>query len=276
MGNTKEVWQVEDAALKTTMQFFADELLPYFNIEGEVVGFGPTELVRLELQKLFQDFNLVMADGTWKHFEFQSTDKGVHDLKRFRSYEALTGYQNDVDIYTYVLYSGQIKNPVTEFQSGFNTYRVQPIIMKGTRVEEVFDNINAKLQSNQTLTKEDLVPLTLCTLMGGEMSQKDRVTEALKITRLARDSIVEADKIEAVVYAMAEKFLDSVTLEQLKEAVGMTRLGQMMYNDGIEKAKYENAKNLLGLLSDEVIAEKIGLPLETVQNLHLEKATQEQ
>ena len=280
MGNTKEVWQVEDAALKTTMQFFADELLPYFNIEGEVVGFGPTELVRLELQKLFQDFNLVMADGTWKHFEFQSTDKGVHDLKRFRSYEALTGYQNDVDVYTYVLYSGQIKNPVTEFQSGFNTYRVQPIIMKGTRVEEVFDNINAKLQSNQTLTKEDLVPLTLCTLMGGEMSQKDRVTEALKITRLARDSIVEADKIEAVVYAMAEKFLDSVTLEQLKEAVGMTRLGQMMYNDGIEKGiernKNENAKKLLGLLADEVIAEKIGLSLETVQKLHLEGTSQEE
>ena len=276
MGNTKEVWQVEDAALKTTMQFFADELLPYLNIEGEVVGFGPTELVRLELQKLFQDFNLVMADGTWKHFEFQSTDKGVHDLKRFRSYEALTGYQNDVDVYTYVLYSGQIKNPVTEFQSGFDTYRVQPIIMKGTRVEEVFESINAKLESGQSLAKEDLVPLTLCTLMGGEMSQKDRVTEALKITRLARDSIVEADKIEAVVYAMAEKFLDSVTLEQLKEAVGMTRLGQMMYNDGIEASKNESARNLLGLLSDEIIAEKIGLPLETVQNLHLEKAAQEQ
>lgn len=152
--------------------------------------------------------------------------------------------------------------------------------MKGTRVEEVFDTINAKLQSNQTLTKEDLVPLTLCTLMGGEMSQKDRVTEALKITRLARDSIVEADKIEAVVYAMAEKFLDSVTLEQLKEAVGMTRLGQMMYNDGVEKGiernKNENAKNLLGLLADEVIAEKIGLSLETVQKLHLEGTSQEE
>lgn len=276
MGNTAKMWQIEDAALKMTMQFFADELLPYFNIEGKVVGFGPTELVRLELQKMFQDFNLVMEDGSWKHFEFQSTDGGENDLKRFRTYEAATSYQQNVDIYTYVLYSGQIKNPITELQTGFNTYRVQPIIMKGKRVEEVFDNIKAKLDANVPLTKEDLVPLTLCTLMEGEMSLKDRVKNAFAITNNARDIIPDVDKIEAVVYAMAEKFLDSVTMEELKEAVGMTRLGQMMYNDGVEEgmkkgvesAQIEIAKNFLGELSDEKIAEKTGLTLERVKALY--------
>lgn len=146
--------------------------------------------------------------------------------------------------------------------------------MKGKRVEEVFDNINAKLQAGQSLTKEDLVPLTLCSLMGGDMPQKDRVVQALAITRLARDIVPEADKIEAVVYAMAEKFLDSVTTEQLKEAVGMTRLGQMMYQDGVEagmeNAKIAIAKSLLGLLADEFIAEHVRLPLETVKELHKE------
>jgi len=273
MENTKELWQIEDAALKTTMQFFADELLPYFHIEGEVVGFGPTELVHLELQKLFQDFNLVMADGTWKHFEFQSTDGGIQDLRRFRSYEALTSYHHKVDVCTYVLYSGQIENPITELQTGFGTYRVQPIIMKGKRVEEVFENINHKLHSGIPLSKADLVPLALCPLMGGNIPQKERIKKAIDITRNAMDTIPEAKKIEAVVYAMAEKFLDSVTLEQLKEAVGMTKLGQMWYNDGVETAKLESAKNLIGILSDELIAEKIGLPLETVKKLHEEATT---
>lgn len=107
------------------------------------------------------------------------------------------------------------------------------------------------------------------------MSQKERILQALNITRVAMDIVPDADKIEAVVYAMAEKFLDSVTLEELKEAVGMTRLGQMMYNDGVEAGievtKIENAKNLIGILSDELIAEKIGLPLETVKKLREEK-----
>lgn len=38
--------------------------------------------------------------------------------------------------------------------------------------------------------------------------------------------------------------------------------------EGIEQTKLENARNLLGLLSDEIIAEKIGLPLERVKELH--------
>ena len=277
MGTSQSTWQIEDAALKTTAQFFADELLPYFHIDGTVVGFGPTEIVHLEMQKLFQDFNFVMADGTWKHFEFQSTDGGIHDLKRFRVYEAITSYQQKVDVTTYVLYSGQIQNPVTEYKNGLSTYRVHPIIMKGKRVEEIFDNIDAKLQNGITLTKEDLVPLTLCALMGGDMSQKDRMKKAFDITRLVKDSLGDvADKIEAVVYAMAEKFLDNVTLDELKEAVGMTRLGKMMFNDGLEQGmeqgiesnKLENAKSLIGILTDELIAEKIGLPLETVKKLH--------
>ena len=179
----------------------------------------------------------------------------------------------------FVLYSGQIENPMTEFESGFNAYRVQPIIMKGKCVKEVFDKISVKLAEGIPLSKEDLVPLTLCTLMSGEMSQKERIIRALDITRIAKDTVAEADRIEAVVYSMAEKFLDSVTIEQLKEAVGMTRLGQMMYNDGleagmekgVETTRLENARNLIGILSDELIAEKIGLPLETVQKLHEEK-----
>lgn len=277
MEQTKKTWQAEDAALKTTMQFFADELLPYFHIEGKVIGFGPTELVRLELQKLFQDFNLIMEDGSWKHFEFQSSDSKTADLKRFRTYEAATSYQQNVDVYTYVLYSGNIKEPVTELNTGFNTYRVHPIIMKGKRAEEVFDNIYSKVIANIPLTKEDIVPLTLCVLMGGDMPLENRVIEAFHITKNIRDYIPDVDKIEAVVYAMAEKFLDSATIEQLKEAVGMTRLGQMMYNDGIaegtENTQLRIAKNLLETLPDEVIAEKTGLSLDIVKSLHNDPAT---
>ena len=107
IGVCQTMQQHEDAALKTSMQFFAEELLPYLKIPGKVVGFGPTELVHLDIQKLAQDFNLVMEDGTWKHFEFQSTNEGRAGLRRFRSYEALTSHQHKVEVTTYVLYSGK-------------------------------------------------------------------------------------------------------------------------------------------------------------------------
>lgn len=273
MGNTKTLWQREDAVLKTTMQFFAEELLPFFHIDGKVVGFGPTELVHLELQKLFEDFNLVMEDGSWKHFEFQRKDGGLKDLRRFRTYEAVTSYHHDTDVSTYVLYSGNITNPTTELKTGINTYRVQPIIMKGKAVEEIFENIKGKIQKGEVLTKGDLVPLTLCVLMGGEMSIKERIIKAFDITRLAsKEQGLDVSKIEAVVYAMAEKFMDSVTIEELKEAVGMTRLGQMMFNDGVEqgteKIKMQIIQKKIEKGMDvETIAEHLELTIEEVEDL---------
>lgn len=286
--NTSHVTQHEDAALKTMMQFFADELLVYFGIEGKAVLAAPTENVYLELKKLYEDFNLVMEDGTWKHFEFQSTNEGKKGLKRFRSYESVASAQYDVEITTYVLFSGKIHCPMTEFTEGINTYRVIPIIMQDRNADLLIKKLKEKAAHGEKITKEDLVQLTLCPLMGGEISQKDRIKAAFEITKEASGITPdEKQKIEVVIYTMADKFLDSISMEEIKEAVSMTKLGQMMLDEGFkrgitqgitqgisqgitqgaEQNKQENARNLLDILDEKIIAERIGLPLETVRKM---------
>lgn len=280
----EKVQQQEDAVLKTATQFFADELLGFLGIEGEVTQIAPTELVRLELRKRYLDFNLVMGDGTWKHFEFQSTDEGVAGLKRFRSYEAVASEQYGVEITTYVLYSGNIKRPITELTEGINTYRVYPIIMKNWSAEEYFEKLRKKKEAGLPFTKTDLLPLTLCMLMGGRMPEKDRVKGAFLYTREAKEvGSQERQKIEAMIYAMATKFLEEADLEEMKEVVRMTELGRMLMNDGIaegmekgmekgmEQRSLQIARNLIGCISEELIAEKTGLSLEKVRELKKEK-----
>ena len=41
-----------------------------------------------------------------------------------------------------------------------------------------------------------------------------------------------ANKAMAMLYTLADKFLNGVELGEIKEAMTMTRLGQMIYNDG--------------------------------------------
>lgn len=278
------ITQHEDAALKVMMQFFADEILPFLGIENKVVSAVPTESIYLELKKQYQDFNFVMEDGTWKHFEFQSTDGGIEDLKRFRSYESVASYTHGVEITTYVLYSGQIKNPVTEFTEGINTYRIIPIIMQDMNADQLLNELKEKVARKETITKTELVKLSLCPLMNGETSIKNRILAAYEITNEASDiAPYERQKIEAVIYIMADKFLDSMSMEEVEAAIKMTRLGQMLYKDGFDdgfddgfmkgadETKLENAINLLNALDVQTIAECIGLPLETVQKLKDEK-----
>ena len=72
--------------------------------------------------------------------------------------------------------------------------------------------------------------MTLCPLMGGNLSQKDRIKKALEFSRKAEEDIPkrEVEKIESVVYAMAEKFLENVEMDEIREMMKMTRLGQML------------------------------------------------
>lgn len=105
--------------------------------------------------------------------------------------------------------------------------------MKGLRCEEVFDNIQYKLENSIPLTKEDLIPLTLCPLMDGDISQKDRIRKAIHLVHQSQHIVTNANKIEVVIYAMASKFLDSTELMQIKVEIKMTELGAIIYNDGI-------------------------------------------
>ena len=84
--------------------------------------------------------------------------------------------------------------------------------------------------------------------------------------------------MENLAGAMADKFLEPADLQEIVEAIRMTRLGQMLVDKGMQEGREEgreenklaNARNLIDLLDERVIAERIGLPLETVRKIKQE------
>ena len=58
---------------------------------------GPTEFVHLEAKQLYEDFNFIKPDRSWIHLEFESDGIREEDLRRFRSYEAVTAFIRRVD-----------------------------------------------------------------------------------------------------------------------------------------------------------------------------------
>ncbi|MHC1748577.1 MAG: hypothetical protein AB9856_09375 [Cellulosilyticaceae bacterium] len=91
----------EDLIMKRAMDLFAQEGLRFFGIDKEVKELGPTELVVLESKNMFMDYTFLMEDDTYIRFEFQTTNKGIVDLKRFRAYEALLSHQTGKDLTTH-------------------------------------------------------------------------------------------------------------------------------------------------------------------------------
>lgn len=264
--------QIEDSAMKTMVRFFADEMLPYLGIQGKVKMVAPTEEIHMEIKRVYEDMNLIMDDGTWKHFEFQSTNGGVTDLKRFRVYEAITSQQNKVPVITYVLFSGKIKNPQYQFTEGINTYRVIPIVMQNKNADRIIKKLQKKQKKSRPISREELVSLVLTPLMQGKIPMKDRIKNAFQI--IGEENCMKAEetqKMQAVIYALAEKFLKNEEMDEVKGVINMTRLGQMLVNDGINQGMLQGMSQGKAEAIVEILDIKGVLSEDLRQRIILEK-----
>lgn len=227
----------EDMIMKRAMDLFAEEGLKFFGIDKKVKEPGATEIVVLDAKNMFMDYTFLMEDDTYIHFEFQTTNKGIKDLRRFRAYEALLSYKEEKPVTTYVVYSGDIKDPISGYEEGINTYRVNSISMANKDGDKVFDEIVNKIKNNKDITKSDLVELTFTPIMGGKLSKADKILNAIKVVKNI-DKEYKHD-IESILYAFASKFLKGRDLEKVKEEIRMTELGRSLIEEGIKKGLEE-------------------------------------
>lgn len=131
--------------------------------------------------------------------------------------------------------------------------------------DELLQGLEEKIKRGEPLTKADLVPLSLTSLMGGESSLKDRIVRSYQIMQASKGVATEdVRKIEAVIYAMADKFLEEMDIEEIQEMMAMTKIGQVLVNRGKIEGKIEGMVSIYkesGLTLEDTItriAEKIG------------------
>lgn len=242
MIDNKKKIPYEDRVLKSAMAYFGEELLPLLGIKEKVTGILPTEEITLIVKQSLMDYNFLTESRKIFHFEFQSTEEGEDGLRRFRRYEVNLSYHYGMEVITFVIFTGNIRNPKTILKEGINTYEVIPIVMQELNADEVFKCLHEKLMNERALLRNDLVSLLLTPLMSGKMRIVDRIKEAINFLRKAKNIGVKAEEgqaIEGILYVFASKFLEPKELEQVREVVKMTPLGQMLYEDGRAEGKAE-------------------------------------
>ena len=263
----------EDLIMKRAMDVFAEDGLKFFGIDKKVKELGPTELVVLESKNLHMDYTFLMEDDTYIHFEFQTTNKNISDLRRFRAYEALLSHQTGKDVVTYVIYSSNIINVNDTLETGINKFKVNTISMASKNGDDVFKNVSDKISKGISLSKDDIISLSFSPIMGGQVSKLERILNTIKL--LKDIDITYRHDVESIIYAFANKFLSGKDLERVKEELRVTEIGKSLIEEGKEegikagekKKAIEIAKGLLDILSIEIIAQKTGLTVDEVKAL---------
>ncbi|RHR33182.1 hypothetical protein DWX43_01885 [Clostridium sp. AF19-22AC] len=151
--------------------------------------------------------------------------------------------------------------------------------MQEKSADELIGRLEKCVAEDVPLKREDLVMLPLCPLMGGTMPQKDRIRAAFAITREATTiNPDEIRKIEAVIYAMADKFLESMDIEEIMEEIKMTRIGQKLVSAGIAEGLAEGIAegHAEGMLEGEERVNRLTLLLlEDKRYEDIEKASKD-
>ncbi|MCI7441817.1 MAG: DUF4351 domain-containing protein [Clostridium sp.] len=233
----------EDLIMKKAMDVFAEEGLKFFGINQKVKDSSSTEIVVLEALNLHMDYTFLMENDTYIHFEFQTTNKGKSDLRRFRVYEAVLSLQKDKDVTTYVVYSGNIKNAKDTLETGINKYKVKSIFMSDKNGDLIVEELEKKVKNKENITKQELVALTFTPIMGGKLTKAEKIIKSIRIVKSSENEYKY--DIESMLYAFADKFLSGKDLQKVKEEISMTELGRMLIEDGIEKGKTEGKTDLL-------------------------------
>ena len=99
--------------------------------------------------------------------------------------------------------------------------------------------INKKLE----ITKQDLIALTFTPIMSGQLSKLDKIIKSIRLVKKI-DNEYKYD-VESMLYAFADKFLKGKDLEKVKEEISMTKLGEMLVEDGIKKGEEKKAIEII-------------------------------
>ena len=200
------------------------------------------------MRRLEEDFNFIMKDGSWRHLEFESDSIQEKDLRRFREYEAYIGLTYDVPVTTTVICTSRVKILKKELVNGMNVYRVEVVRLKDRNADKVFEKLQQKISRGKTLGRHDVFPLLLTPLMSGKMEMSQRIYQGMEFLQCKELKAGDEDRkrMQSVLYALAVKFLDRDELAMIKERIGMTVLGKMLFEDGVEKGIEKGVQQGLG------------------------------
>jgi predicted transposase/invertase (TIGR01784 family) len=257
--------KVEDAVLKKAMDFFKDNAVKFFGIDTKIISAAETEIKNIEIKTNYTDYLFYAEDGSYLHFEFQTTNK-KDDIKRFLYYDASLYYKEKRKVRTIVIYSADIENVETQIDAGTIKYNIEAFYMKNINGDEKLEYLRNKIMKGDTLTGHDILTLTLVPLMGGKKSRSKRTLESIELADKMPES---SEKLQCLtlLYALFDKFGDEMSKRKFREVVSMTEIGRMIMEEGIEKGMEKGKTEGKA----EILIKQLIKKFKSVPNEYIEK-----
>lgn len=267
--------KVEDAVFKKAMEVFKEGAAEFFGLDIKIIAPAETEIKNINIITNAMDYLFYTDDDEYLHFEFQTTKK-KDDISRFLYYDASLYYKNKKKINTLVVYSSDIKDVITDLNCGSIKYNIKSFYMNNLDGDLKIDYLREKIENNSPLSKQDIMTLSFIPLMASKKSKSEITLESIDLARNI-PSDKEKNNCLMLLYALFDKFGDDSSKKRFKEAVGMTDVGRMIFEEGKEEGREEGReegkvdlliKQLIKkfkIVPEEYKIKLMNLPKETIE-----------
>ena len=259
----------KDIISKYTSGLFRDATLQFYGIKAAKIKEAVNvEFPRVQISMKKTDFIFLLEDGTYQHLEFETSYK-KSNMKRFFDYDLQIYNKYDKKVQTVIIYSSEVKKAAKTLDIGVAKYTPDVVMMCDYDGNAIFAELERKLKSKEKLTDADMLNLIFLPLLRCDVSKYELTEKSIELAKTIEDENKQNACIASTV-AFMEKHLTDIEINKILGVLEMTKVANLLMQEGENKKAIEIAVSLLDVLNVEIIAEKTKLTVEKVKELQEE------
>ncbi|MGG5462049.1 hypothetical protein [Clostridium sp. B9] len=239
--------------------------LPRNFFESDVINGGPNEIFILEDGSIllfgYED-NKNIDENMFIYLEV-----AVKVIKRYYKHRG-----SFPKVRMAIVYNSIVKEARNTLSFGDILICSESIFMSELNAEKVLRDLKAKVLEGD-LSQADKIKFTMLPIMKKEDENLNMIRESVQLAKSIKVERDEAIVLNGIIEA-TDKFIDEEQAKELKELLEMTKIDRLYKEErelAVKHAKKEEqlriAKNLVGILSAELISEKLGITIEEIYEL---------
>ncbi|MFD1066474.1 transcriptional regulator [Oceanobacillus locisalsi] len=282
-------YQNKDILFKYLSDLYQNSTLDVLGVKNlpRIKRLLPNEFPEVTANEKRSDTVFQLEDDSVLMLEYESDNNYVENhLKYIRYVHRISQryFQKEKQvrrIRIVVVYTSEVTSTKNELSIGDLKINSNPVLLYQFNGDETLENIKNKIRNEQQLTQDDLFKLSILPLMKSERNRDDVIHDSIETAKEIEDDNQQVQAIAGILTS-TDKFIDEEYAKQVKEWLRMTKVGRAFEEEkkeaverAVEKAqqnaqqkeRIKIAKDLLDVLSPELIAKKTGLEVEEIKKL---------
>ena len=270
-------YQNKDITAKILAEEFKGKSFEVYGVDiPKIISVEPTNLPAIEANELRMDNLFYLEDDSYLLVDYESEYNEENKIKYLnyivrvskRLYNELGKFPN---IRMLVIYTADVKKGSTDPAMNLGSIRlvITEAFLSELDHEEIWDRISSKVFNKKELASEEVMELIVYPLTFlSKKDKQDAIADVITLTKQIAESNRKSFIFKCLL-TFTDKVIRDEDAEAIKEALMMTKVEKLIYQDAEADVTKRIAKNLLGSGSNiDYVVENTGLKKETVVELY--------